>query len=169
MYLTRTAGIETPSRTWHTCCTRQMYLTRTAGIETRRKYHAGYQECFQCILPALRELKLTNPQKNTTNNRRMYLTRTAGIETSFGVFADNEQVCMYLTRTVGIETVKLFYHLTGFHECILPALRELKQRGVAKCIDNAVMYLTRTAGIETFQKLAFVQNFRNVSYPHCGN
>ena len=56
MYLTRTAGIETPG------CRRQffgnpaMYLTRTAGIETiGTPEHKTATE--KCILPALRELK----------------------------------------------------------------------------------------------------------------
>ena len=54
MYLTRTAGIETPfvqpdrGRP-------AMYLTRTAGIETWDAQ--GRTLPLECILPALRELK----------------------------------------------------------------------------------------------------------------
>ena len=58
MYLTRTAGIETPESK-RTGKRPTMYLTRTAGIET------SSSELFPCF------------------SQPMYLTRTAGIETIF--------------------------------------------------------------------------------------
>ena len=76
MYLTRTAGIETA---WTGRCKleKQMYLTRTAGIETGTRITFG--RIAECILPALRELKLRGGGAGVVTV--MYLTRTAGIET----------------------------------------------------------------------------------------
>ena len=58
MYLTRTAGIETPESK-RTGKRPTMYLTRTAGIETSAAKCTARTR-YQCILPALRELKLHN-------------------------------------------------------------------------------------------------------------
>ena len=77
MYLTRTAGIET---TQALAVIHQflMYLTRTAGIETGTRITFG--RIAECILPALRELKLRGGGAGVVTV--MYLTRTAGIETN---------------------------------------------------------------------------------------
>ena len=56
----------------------------------------------------------------------MYLTRTAGIETTL-VASITTYVSMYLTRTAGIETPARRAWRSIAAQCILPALRELKQ------------------------------------------
>ena len=166
MYLTRTAGIETTGRSveFHLFA---MYLTRTAGIET----YSTTLKCpkaYQCILPALRELK-HKEFAGGFPTLKMYLTRTAGIETLFCVGFSSGAKAMYLTRTAGIET-RLTDMSDAWHR----------------------MYLTRTAGIETLERyprgvaalqciLPALRELKlppaghggllppNVSYPHCGN
>ena len=60
-----------------------MYLTRTAGIETSAAKCTARTR-YQCILPALRELKRSRLHV-VQLFQRMYLTRTAGIETPLPV------------------------------------------------------------------------------------
>ena len=102
MYLTRTAGIETHRTALQARQILLMYLTRTAGIETNIR---GSQACApnECILPALRELKLTE-MRLALDDIKMYLTRTAGIETLHSP-CQGAALRMYLTRTAGIETL----------------------------------------------------------------
>ena len=79
MYLTRTAGIETSSFKELFPSNKGMYLTRTAGIETSAAKCTARTR-YQCILPALRELKRRD-MYDIHISINMYLTRTAGIET----------------------------------------------------------------------------------------
>ena len=101
MYLTRTAGIETSSFKELFHSNKGMYLTRTAGIETSAAKCTARTR-YQCILPALRELKQLLSSSNRESISSMYLTRTAGIETMRLRLLWLRQVLMYLTRTAGI-------------------------------------------------------------------
>ena len=85
----------------------------------------------------------------------MYLTRTAGIETIQNGTRDIIENQMYLTRTAGIETTAKNTSMAGRITCILPALRELKQRVQVVFVPQFQMYLTRTAGIETSSWISF--------------
>ena len=190
MYLTRTAGIETKHNpASHTNL--PMYLTRTAGIETPgilALKQIPLTECIlpalrelklssvsdslpalkQCILPALRELKHRRTYHQYQKDYRMYLTRTAGIETRLTDMSDAWHR-MYLTRTAGIETLERYPRGVAALQCILPALRELKLHlhppfpARCKCILPALRELKLPpAGHGGLLP-------PNVSYPHCGN